>query len=66
MPPGSVAVDLRTGGAFTLDTRAPDGATSRLRFVYVRIAPPRELVFDEPATGIRTTIAVRPAATART
>ncbi|MCA2213957.1 SRPBCC family protein [Jidongwangia harbinensis] len=59
VPPGSVAVDLRPGGEFGLDTRAPDGATRRLRFVYVRVAAPHELVFDEPLTGIRTTVALR-------
>ncbi|MFG1677046.1 SRPBCC domain-containing protein [Micromonospora sp. NPDC049282] len=61
VPPGSVTVDLRAGGEFALDTRAPDGATRRLRFVYVRVDPPRELVFDEPVTGLRTTVTLRPA-----
>jgi uncharacterized protein YndB with AHSA1/START domain len=60
VPTDSVTVDLRPGGGFALDTRAPDGATRRLRFVYVTIAPPRELVFDEPVTGLRTTVHVRP------
>ena len=60
VPPESVVVDLRPGGEFTLDTRAPDGRTHRLRFVYVSIAAPRELVFDEPVTGLRTTVTVRP------
>jgi uncharacterized protein YndB with AHSA1/START domain len=58
----SVTVDLRPGGEFTLDTRAPGGATRRLRFVYVSVDAPRELVFDEPATGIRTTVTLDPAA----
>ncbi|MFJ8581756.1 SRPBCC domain-containing protein [Micromonospora sp. NPDC093277] len=61
VPPESVIVDLRPGGEFTLDTHAPDGATRRLRFVYVSVAAPHELVFDEPITGLRTTINVRPA-----
>jgi uncharacterized protein YndB with AHSA1/START domain/ketosteroid isomerase-like protein len=61
VPPESVTVDLRPGGEFTLDTRAPGGATRRLRFVYVSVAAPRELVFDEPITGLRTTVTVRPA-----
>ncbi|MFI5836213.1 SRPBCC domain-containing protein [Micromonospora sp. NPDC051300] len=61
VPPGSVTVDLRAGGEFALDTRAPGGATRRLRFVYVRVDPPRELVFDEPVTGLRTTVTLRPA-----
>ncbi|MET8148500.1 SRPBCC domain-containing protein [Actinoplanes sp. NPDC049668] len=57
----SVTVDLRAGGEFALDTRAPDGATRRLRFVYVSLAAPHELVFDEPVTGLRTTVTIRPA-----
>ncbi|MBX7270119.1 SRPBCC domain-containing protein [Micromonospora sp. Llam7] len=61
VPPESVTVDLRPGGEFTVDTRAPDGATRRLRFVYVSIAAPHELVFDEPVTGLRTTVTVHPA-----
>ncbi|GII23296.1 SRPBCC family protein [Planosporangium mesophilum] len=61
VPAESVTVDLRPGGEFTLDTRAPDGATRRLRFVYVSVAAPHELVFDEPVTGLRTTVNVRPA-----
>jgi uncharacterized protein YndB with AHSA1/START domain len=61
VPPESVMVDLRPGGEFALDTRAPDGATRRLRFVYVSVAAPHELVFDEPVTGLRTTIHVRSA-----
>ncbi|RLP83576.1 SRPBCC domain-containing protein [Micromonospora sp. BL4] len=61
VPPDSVTVDLRPGGAFALDTRAPDGTTRRLRFVYVRITAPHELVFDEPVTGLRTTVTVQAA-----
>ncbi|WP_431937138.1 SRPBCC family protein [Micromonospora sp. RP3T] len=61
VPPGSVTVDARPGGEFALDTRAPDGATRRLRFVYVRLDPPQQLVFDEPVTGLRTTVTLRPA-----
>ena len=61
VPLDSVSVDLRPGGEFALDTRAPDGTTRRLRFVYVRVAAPHELVFDEPVTGLRTTVTVRPA-----
>lgn len=61
VPPASVTVDLRPGGGFALDTRAPGGATRRLRFVYVSVAAPHELVFDEPVTGLRTTVTVRPA-----
>lgn len=54
-------VDLRPGGEFVLDTRAPSGETRRLRFVYVSVLPPRELVFDEPVTGLRTTVNIQPA-----
>ncbi|GAB7051322.1 SRPBCC family protein [Catenuloplanes indicus] len=60
VPPGSVVVDCRPGGEFALDTRAPGGAAGRLRFVYVSVAAPHELVFDEPVTGIRTTVTIRP------
>jgi uncharacterized protein YndB with AHSA1/START domain len=62
VPAGSVTVDLRPGGAFALDTHGPGGARGRLRFVYVSLTPPTELVFDEPLTGIRTTVDIRPAA----
>jgi uncharacterized protein YndB with AHSA1/START domain len=61
VPPESVTVDLRPGGEFALVTRAPSGASRRLRFVYVSITAPHQLVFDEPATGIRTTVTVHPA-----
>ncbi|MEH1030142.1 SRPBCC family protein [Micromonospora profundi] len=61
VPGESVTVDLRPGGEFALDARAPDGATRRLRFVYVSITAPHELVFDEPVTGLRTTVTVQAA-----
>ncbi|MDR7276387.1 SRPBCC domain-containing protein [Catenuloplanes atrovinosus] len=61
VPAGSVTVDLRPGGEFALDTRAPGGAVRRLRFVYVSVDAPRELVFDEPLTGLRTTVTIRAA-----
>ncbi|WP_238424700.1 SRPBCC family protein [Micromonospora parastrephiae] len=61
VPAESVTVDLRPGGEFTLVTRAPDGATRPLRFVYVSVAAPHQLVFDEPVTGLRTTVTVQPA-----
>ena len=57
----SVLIDLRPGGEFALDTRAPGGAIRRLTFVYVRITAPRELVFDETVTGLRTTVTIQPA-----
>ncbi|MFC5941483.1 SRPBCC domain-containing protein [Micromonospora harpali] len=61
VPPESVTVDVRPGGEFALDTRAPGGAVRRLRFVYVRVVAPHELVFDEPVTGLRTTVTMRAA-----
>ncbi|MFG1927823.1 SRPBCC domain-containing protein [Cryptosporangium sp. NPDC048952] len=61
VPPGSVSVDLRPGGEFSLDTRAPDGRSHGLRFVYVSLTQPSELVFDEPVTGLRTTVSIRTA-----
>ncbi|MBL7255536.1 SRPBCC family protein [Paractinoplanes lichenicola] len=60
VPPQSVTVDLRVGGEFALDTRGPDGTGRRLRFRYAVVTPPHELVFDEPVTGIRTTVTLRP------
>ncbi|MCM4082513.1 SRPBCC family protein [Paractinoplanes hotanensis] len=61
VPAGSVRVDLRPGGSFRLDTVAPGSRAGRLSFVYVTVSPPRELVFDEPRTGLRTTVTLRPA-----
>jgi uncharacterized protein YndB with AHSA1/START domain len=58
VPAESVTVELRPGGEFALDTRAPDGAIRRLRFVYVSVTAPHELVFDEPVTGLRTTVTI--------
>jgi uncharacterized protein YndB with AHSA1/START domain len=63
VPAGSVTVDLRPGGEFALDTRAPGGAVRRLRFVYVLVSAPHELVFDEPVTGLRTTVRLQTAGT---
>lgn len=60
VPPGSVAVDLRVGGAFELATKGPDGGGRRLRFRYDVIEPPERLVFTEPRTGITTEVALRP------
>jgi uncharacterized protein YndB with AHSA1/START domain len=58
VPAGSVRVDLRTGGRFTLETHAPDGRTSSLEFVYEEIEPPTLLVLREPRTGLRTSIQI--------
>ena len=54
--PGSVTVDLRTGGAFELDTEAPDGRIAKLRFVYDEVHAPTLLIFTEHAQGIVTTV----------
>lgn len=66
--PGSVTVDLRPGGSFELDTEAPDGRTTKLRFVYNEIHAPALLVFTEHAQGIVTTMQLNasPAGTAVT
>ena len=58
--PDSVTVDLRVGGEFALTTRAPNGDTRRLRFVYVRIDQPRELAFEEHLTRLLTTVTLTP------
>jgi uncharacterized protein YndB with AHSA1/START domain len=62
VPPESVTVDLRPGGEFALDTQAPNGSVRRLRFSYVSLFPPYELIFDEPGTRLRTTVTMQPAA----
>jgi uncharacterized protein YndB with AHSA1/START domain len=62
VPPGSVTVDLRVGGAFELETVGPDGSGRRLRFRYDVVEPPARLVFTEPRTGITTEVRLRPAA----
>jgi uncharacterized protein YndB with AHSA1/START domain len=61
VPTESVTVDPRPGGEFALDTHAPGGATRRLRFRYASLDAPHEMVFDEPATGLRTTVTLHPA-----
>lgn len=58
VPVSSVRVDLRPDGEFSLETRAPDGRTSRLRFVYEQIEPPTLLVLREPRTGLSTSIRI--------
>jgi uncharacterized protein YndB with AHSA1/START domain len=58
--PASVTVDPRPGGELALETRGPDGSSRWLRFVYISVAAPRELVFDEPVTGLRTTVTLDP------
>ena len=54
--PDSVAVDLRVGGTFSLETRGPDGSSHSLNFRYEIVDAPTRLVFAEPYTGITTEI----------
>lgn len=56
IPPESVVIDLRPGGEFAMQTLGPDGPGRYLRFVYVAIDQPSRLMFDEPTSGLRTTI----------
>lgn len=60
VPADSVEIDLKPGGEFALDTQGSDGTTRRLRFVYRVVDPPQLLVFDEPVTGLRTTVSFEP------
>jgi uncharacterized protein YndB with AHSA1/START domain len=62
VPPDSVTVDLRVGGLFELETRAVGSPHPgrRLAFRYEQIDEPRLLVLTEPATGLVTTIRLRP------
>lgn len=58
--PGSVAVDLRVGGTFELETRGADGSSHPLRFRYEAVDAPARLVLAEPRTGITTEIRLQP------
>lgn len=60
VPPDSVAVDLRVGGTFQLETRGSDGSSRLLRFRYEVVDAPTHLVLAEPRTGITTEIRLRP------
>ena len=60
VPPESVAVDLRVGGTFELETRGADGSSHPLRFRYEVVDPPTRLVLAEPRTGITTDVRLRP------
>jgi uncharacterized protein YndB with AHSA1/START domain len=60
VPPDSVGVDLRVGGAFELATEGPDGHRHVLRFRYEVVDPPNRLVLAEPRTGITTEIRLEP------
>ena len=59
VPPESVAVDLRVGGTFELETRGADGSSHPLRFRYEVVDPPTRLVLAEPRTGITTEVRLR-------
>jgi uncharacterized protein YndB with AHSA1/START domain len=60
VPPDSVAVDLRVGGTFELETRGADDSSHALRFRYEVVDPPTRLVLTEPRTGITTEIRLQP------
>lgn len=60
VPRESVAVDLRVGGTFELETRSADRGGRTLGFRYDEIDAPRRLVFTEPRTGIVTEIRLEP------
>lgn len=56
VPADSVAVDLRVGGTFQLETVGPDGSSHPLNFRYEAIEAPTRLVLVEPKTGLLTEI----------
>jgi uncharacterized protein YndB with AHSA1/START domain len=60
VPADSVAVDLRVGGTFELETRGADGSSHPLSFRYEIIDAPTHLVLTEPRTGITTEIRLQP------
>lgn len=60
VPPETVTVDLRPGGAFALETVGPDGTSRPLRFTYDVVEPPVRLVLTEPRSGITTEIGLEP------
>ena len=60
VPADSVAVDLRIGGTFEIETRGVNGNGRKLSFTYEVIDPPTRLVFTEPQTGLLTEIRLEP------
>jgi uncharacterized protein YndB with AHSA1/START domain len=60
VPPDSVAVDLRVGGTFELETRGADGSSRPLSFRYEIVDAPTRLVLAEPRTGLTTEIRLQP------
>jgi uncharacterized protein YndB with AHSA1/START domain len=66
VPPNSVAVDLRVGGTFEMETRGADGSSHPLCFRYEIIDAPTRLVLAEPRTGITTEIRLQPSGSGTT
>ncbi|BCB78047.1 SRPBCC domain-containing protein [Phytohabitans flavus] len=66
VPPESVAVDLRVGGTFELETQGADGSRRPLRFRYDVVEPPTRLVLGESRSGITTEIRLAPTGTGTT
>jgi uncharacterized protein YndB with AHSA1/START domain len=60
VPADSVAVDLRVGGTFEMETKGADGSRHPLRFRYEIVDAPTRLVLVEPNTGITTEIRLQP------
>lgn len=60
VPPNSVAIDLRVGGTFEIETLGADGSSHPLRFQYEIVDAPTRLVLTEPRTGITTDIRLEP------
>jgi uncharacterized protein YndB with AHSA1/START domain len=60
VPVDSVAVDLRVGGTFELETQGAGGGRHPLRFRYDVVDEPTRLVLTEPGTGITTDIRLQP------
>jgi uncharacterized protein YndB with AHSA1/START domain len=58
--PDSVAIDLRVGGTFEIETLGADGSRHPLRFQYEIVDAPTRLVLTEPRTGITTDIRLEP------
>jgi uncharacterized protein YndB with AHSA1/START domain len=66
VPPDSVAVDVRVGGTFELETRGADGSSHLLCFRYEIVDAPTRLVLAEPGTGIATEIRLQPSGSGTT
>ena len=66
VPPDSVAVDLRVGGTFELETRGAGDSCHPLRFRYEVVDAPTRLVLTEPSTGITTEIRLQPSGSGTT